>query len=180
MTGRPAGTPVEIWFQDEAQVGQKGTHAYIWAPIGSRPLMVHDNRHGSAYIFCAICPKRGVGAAINTPSANTEMMNLHLAEISTQVASGAHAVLVCDGAGWHQRGTALQVPANITLLSLPPYSPELNPMEHVWDYLRQNKLCALGWDRYDDIVDECKSAWNWLIVDPTRIQSIGTRDWAVC
>ena len=104
MVGRPAGTPVEIWFQDEARVGQKGTHAYIWAPIGSRPLMVHDNRHDSAYIFGAICPKRGVGAAIITPSANTEMMNLHLAEISAQVASGAHAVLVCDGAGWHQRG----------------------------------------------------------------------------
>ena len=115
-----------------------------------------------------------------TPAANTEMMNLHLAEISTQIAPGAHAVLVCDGAGWHQRGKALQVPANITLLSLPPYSPELNPMEKVWDYLRQNKLCALVWDSYNEIVDACKTAWNWLIADPKRIQSIGTRDWAVC
>ena len=112
-----------------------------------------------------------------TPSANTEMMNLHLAEISTQVAKGAHAVLVCDGASWHQRGRTLAVPANITLISLPPYSPELNPMENVWDYLRQNKLCAAVWDSYDDIVDACKTAWNWLIADPERITSIGTRDW---
>jgi putative transposase len=190
--------PIEIWFQDEARVGQKGTHAYIWARlakgsirqrrmerqgeglVGSRPLMVRDNRHDSAYIFGAICPRRGVGAAMITPAANTEMMNLHLAEITTQVALGAHAVLVCDGAGWHQRGKKLKVPANITLLSLPPYSPELNPMEKVWDYLRQNKLCALVWDSYDEIVDACKTAWTWLIADPERIQSIGIREWAVC
>ena len=72
--------------KDEARVGQKGTHAYIWAPIGSRPLMVHDNRHTSAYLFGAICPARGVGAAMIVPHANTEAMNLHLQEISTQVA----------------------------------------------------------------------------------------------
>src|ERR1700712_5589595 len=113
------GKPIEIWFQDEARVGQQGTHAYVWAPIGSQPLMVRDNRHDSAYIFGAICPQRGVGAAMVTPAANTEMMNLHLAEISTQIASSAHAVLVCDGAGWHQRGKGLRVPTNITLLSLP-------------------------------------------------------------
>ncbi len=102
--------------------------------------MVRDNRHDSAYIFGAICPQRGVGAAMITPAANTDMMNLHLAEISTQVAAGAIAVLTCDGAGWHQIGGALVVPDNIVLLHLPPYSPELNPMENVWDYLRQNKL----------------------------------------
>jgi hypothetical protein len=123
-------------FQDEARVGQKGGHAYIWAPIGSRPLMVGDNRHDSAYLFGAICPARAVGAAMITPAASTEAMNFHLAEISTQIVADAHAVVVCDGAGWHQRGQDLQVPANISLLSLPPYSPEFNPMEEVWDYLR--------------------------------------------
>jgi hypothetical protein len=142
--------------------------------------MVRDNRHDSAYIFGAICPRRGVGAAMITPAANTEMMNLHLAEISTQVGSGGHAVLVCDGAGWHQRGSALQVPPNISLLSLPPYSPERNPMEKVWDYLRQNKLYAFVWESYDEIVDACANAWRWLMADPERIKSIGTRAWAVC
>jgi hypothetical protein len=140
--------------------------------------MVRDNRHDSAYIFGAICPQRGVGAAMITPSANTEMMNLHLAEVSVQVAQGAMAVLICDGAGWHQTGGALIVPDNIVLLHLPPYSPELNPMENVWDYLRQNKLCARVWDSYDDIVVACAAAWQWLTADPTRIASIGTRDWA--
>jgi hypothetical protein len=140
--------------------------------------MVRDNRHDSAYIFGAICPERGVGAAIIMPAANTEAMNIHLAEISTQVAPGAHAVLVCDGAGWHQRGGALVAPDNITLLPLPPYSPELNPMENVWAYLRANKLCNLVWDSYDAIVDACKGGWDFLIADPDRIRSIGTREWA--
>jgi hypothetical protein len=140
--------------------------------------MVRDNRHVSTYIFGAICPARAVGAAMIMPHADTWAMNAHLAEISAEVAPGAHAVLVCDGAGWHQRGKKLSVPDNITLLSLPPYSPELNPMENVWDYLRQNKLCATVWETYDDILDACQSAWRFLTNDPDRIRSIGHRKWA--
>lgn len=126
-----AGKPVEVWFQDEARVGQKGWIPYRWAPIGSRPPAVRDNRHDSVYLFGAICPDREVGAAIIMPAANTAAMNEHLKEISTQVRPDAHAVLICDGAGWHQRGKQLKVPANITLIRLPPYSPELNSMENV-------------------------------------------------
>lgn len=140
--------------------------------------MVRDNRHDTAYLFGAICPTRGVGAAMITPAANTECMNLHLEEISTQITAGARAVLVCDGAGWHQTGGELDLPDNIVLLHLPPYAPELNPMENVWDYLRQNKLCATVWNSYDEIVQACKTAWNWLIDDPERIRSIGNRAWA--
>ena len=178
LLGSTAGTPVEIWFQDEARVGQKGTHAYVWAPLGSRPPMVRDNRHDTAYLFGAICPARGVGAAIITPAANSECMHLHLQEISTQVSPGARAALVCDGAGWHQRGGELEVPDNIVMLHLPPYSPELNPMENVWAYLRANKLCARVWDDYEAILRACKEAWHFLINDPDRIRSIGTRDWS--
>jgi transposase len=173
-----AGRPIEVWFQDEARVGQKGGHTYIWAPIGSRPAMVRDNRHDSAYLFGAICPARGVGAAIIMPSVNTEAMNEHLREIATQIDPGAHAVLVLDGAGWHQAGGELSVPDNITLLSLPPYAPELNPMENVWEFLRSNRLCALIWETYDTIIKACRDAWNFLIDDPDRIRSIGTREWA--
>jgi transposase len=178
LLGTSATTPIEIWFQDEARVGQKGTHAYIWAPIGSRPLMVRDNRHDSAYLFGAICPDRGVGAAIIMPAANTEAMNEHLREISTQVTPGALAVLLCDRAGWHQTGGKLILPDNIVQLPLPPYCPELNSMENVWAYLRQNKLCATVWDSYQAIVDACKTGWDFLINDPDRIRSIGSRVWA--
>ena len=122
-----AGQPVEIWFQDEARIGQKGGHAYLWAEVGSRPVMVRDNRHDSAHLFGAMCPGRGVGAAIVMPVMNAEAMNEHLKDISAKVTQGSHAVLVLDGAGWHQTGGDLIVPDNITLLPLPPYAPGIEP-----------------------------------------------------
>ena len=91
------------------------------------------------------------------PHADTQAMSAHLAEIAKTVASGAHALLILDGAGWH--GSAeLEVPDNITLLKLPPYSPELNPMENVWAYLRANKLAISVFDNYAQIVDRCCEA----------------------
>ena len=178
MPASAAGKQIEVWFGDEARVGQKGSLEYIWAPIGSRPPMVRDMRHESVHLFGAICPARALGAAIIMPAVNTEAMNEHLAEISTQVAPHAHALLVCDGAGWHQPGKRLIVPDNMTLLPLPPYSPELNPMENVWDYLRGNKLSSLVCDSYELIVEACRQAWLFLVNDPERIVSIGTRSWA--
>jgi transposase len=173
-----AGGPIEIWFQDEARVGQKGGLEYLWGPVGSRPPMVRDNRHDSAYLFGAICHARNIGAAIIMPGVNAEAMGEHLQEISAQVAPGAHAVVVCDGAGWHQPGERLRVPANITLLPLPPYSPELNPMENIRDYLRGNKLSRRVWESYEAIVTACKQAWLFLISDVERINSIAHRTWA--
>ena len=115
------------------------------------------------------------------PTTNTEAMNEHLREISTQVSPSAHAVLVCDGAGWHQQGKRLRAPDNITLLRLPPYSPEpcsasrLKPMENIWDYLRGNKLNRRIWDSYEAIVAACKDAWHFLVADKHRIDSIARR-----
>ena len=104
-------------------------------------------------------------------------MRTHLAEIAKTVASGAHALLILDGAGWH--GSAeLEVPDNITLLKLPPYSPELNPMENVWAYLRANRLAISVFDNYEQIVDRCCEAWNFFANDKTAITSITTRQWA--
>jgi hypothetical protein len=175
LPGEAAGKPIEIWFQDEARVGQQGSLEYLWAPIGSRPPAVPDNRHDSVYLFGALCPSRATGAAIIMPAANSEAMSEHLKEIGTQVAPGAHAALVCDRAGWHQLGARLMVPNTITWMPIPSYSPELNPMENVWDYLRGNKLSHRVWDTYDDIVQACAEAWRFLIGDPERIRSIATR-----
>ena len=99
-------------------MGQQGTLAYVWAERGSRPRAPKDLRYEWAYIFGAVCAERGVGAALVLPHANADAMTLHLAEISRTVAPGAHAVLVLDGAGWHQTGGRLRVPSNITLLHL--------------------------------------------------------------
>jgi hypothetical protein len=81
--------------------------------------MVRDNRHDSVHLFGAICPARRVGAAIIMPALNIEAMNEYLKEISTQIATSAHALLICDGAGWHQQRDKLRVPDNIILLPLP-------------------------------------------------------------
>jgi transposase len=105
-------------------------------------------------------------------------MNLHLQEISTQVSPGAFAVLTLDGAGWHQVGDRLVVPDNIGLLHLPPYSPELNPVENVWEFLRHNDLSNRVYANYEAIVDACCIAWNKLIAAPARIRSIATRGYA--
>ncbi len=169
---------MELWWQDEARVGQQGTLTRVWADKGSRPSAPRDQRYSWAYLFGAICPGPGVGAALVLPTANARMMNLHLAEISANVAPDAHAVLACDGAGWHQTGSSLRVPANVTLLHLPPYSPELNPVENVWAFLRANKLSNRVFDTYDAIVDACCDAWTWLTSKPECITSIRTRSWA--
>jgi transposase len=112
------------------------------------------------------------------PRVSTEAMNAHLAEISTQVAPGAHAVVVLDGAGWHKPGGELRLPANLTLLPLPPYAPELNPVENVWEYLRGNRLSLTVWDTYDQIVEACCNAWNAFLQQPDVIASVAKRDWA--
>ncbi|CAH2396890.1 hypothetical protein MES4922_180028 [Mesorhizobium ventifaucium] len=101
LAGLPKGRPVEIWFQDEARVGQKNGLVRQWARRGTRPRQPADQRYKSAYLFGAICPARGMGAALALPFADTEAMQLHLDEISRNVTKGAHAVLLLDRAGWH-------------------------------------------------------------------------------
>jgi hypothetical protein len=117
-------TPVEVWFQDEMRVGQKNKLTYRWARKGSRPRAAHDQRTQSTYLFGAVCPERGAGAALVLPACNTEAMQLHLDEIASKIAPGAHAILLLDQAGWHG-AKALKVPNNISLLQPPPRAPEL-------------------------------------------------------
>ncbi|OJU99890.1 MAG: transposase [Nitrobacter sp. 62-23] len=174
---RAQGKPIEIWFQDEARIGQQGTLTRVWAMRGSRPRAPRDRRYDWAYLFGAACPQRGVAAGLVMPTANAEAMSLHLAAISRKVAPGAHAVLVLDGAGDHGAGT-LRTPDNVTVLQLPPYAPELNPIENVWEYLRANKLAITVFDDYDDIVATTCEAWNFFANDPDRIASITSRTWA--
>ena len=169
---------IEVWFQDEARVGQQGTLVYVWAERGSCPVATRDCRRNWAYIFGAVCPERAVGEALVMPFVNIEAMNRHLQQISRRVAFGAHAALIVDGAGWHRPGGELIIPDNITLIRLPPYCPELNPIENVWEYLRGNLLSMTVWETYNAIVDACCNAWNFFISDRDRVVSITTRSWA--
>lgn len=139
--------------------------------------MPADQRYDNTYLFGAICPKRGKGAALVLPSANTEAMQLHLDEISKNVARNACAVVLMDRAGWHSTGK-LVVPKNLTIILLPSKSPELNPVENVWQYLRSNYLSNQVFKDYTAIVDAACDAWSALVEQPNVITSIGMRDWA--
>jgi transposase len=148
-----------------------------WARRGSRPRQPADQRYESAYLFGAICPARGKGAALALPVADTVAMQLHLNEISRHVAKGAHAIVLLDRAGWHTTGK-LRMPANITPILLPSRAPELNPVENIWQYMRANWLSNRVFDTYDAIIDAACDAWQKLIAQPQTITAIGLRDWA--
>jgi hypothetical protein len=139
--------------------------------------MVRNNRHDTVHLFRGLCPARGAGAAIIMPAVNRAAMNQHRKEIRTQVAIGAHAILVCGGAVWHQQGGRLRVPDNITLLPLPADVPELNGMEKRLAVSTSEQAEPPLWDSYQAIVLACQEAWHLLIHDPLRIASIGTRAW---
>ena len=166
--------PLEWWFQDEARVGQQGTLTHVWAETGSRPSRVRQTEYEWVYLYAAVNPATGASSAMLAPNVNTAYMNAHLEFISGQVAPGAHAVLVLDQAGWHV-AKALAVPENITLLHLPPYSPELNPVERVWDYMRSHYLSNRVFKDYDELFEVTAAAWNRL--DQERLKSICHTAW---
>ncbi len=173
----PPDAPIEVRFQDEARVGRKNGLASQWAKRGTRPRRVKDLRYKNACIFGAVCPARGTGAGPVMPFADTDAMNRHLEEIGRTVAGGAHAVLSMDRAGRHTTGE-LEMPETILPVFLPPRSPELNPVENIWQYIRDNRLSNRVFETCDDIVEASCEAWNKLIDTPRKIVSIGLRQWA--
>ena len=166
-----------MWFGDEARIGQKNKIGRRWAKRGTRPSAPHDQRTASTYIFGAICPQDGKAAGLVMPWCNTEAMAHQLALLSKHVAPGRHAALLLDQAGWHT-SIKLDVPANITIVPLPPKCPELNPQENVWQFMRDNWLSNRVFASYDNLVDHCCDAWNKLLAQPWTIMSLGLRQWA--
>ena len=128
---------IEVWFGDEARIGQKNKVTRRLARWGTRPSAPHDQRTASTYIFGAICPQDGKAAGLILPWCNTQAMNLHLAEITAHVALGRHATLLMDQAGWHM-SAKLVVRSNNTIVPLPPKCPELKRGgEHLAVHARQ-------------------------------------------
>src|SRR4051794_33164 len=173
----PEAERVELWFMDEARIGQKGRLTHVWYQKGMRPRGVRQQGFASAHLFGAVCPERGEGVALVLPEVSTAAMSTFLAELSRAVPAGTHAALVLDGAGWHVSDD-LSVPANLTLIHPPPYSPELNPVERVWEYLRDrwlsHRVLAGG---YEAVVDAACAAWNALLAEPGRLQSLTSFPW---
>ena len=177
---------IEVWFGDQARIGQKNKITRRWAKRGSRPSAPQDQRTASTYIFGAICPMQGKAAGLILPWCNIAAMELFLVELSAKVAPGRPAVLLLDQAGWHV-SARLRVPTtaanasrfgDITIMALPAKCPELNPQENVWQFMRDNWLSNRVFTCYDNLVDQCADAWNKLVEQPWRIMNLGLQNWA--
>ncbi len=154
---------------DEARFGQKGRVCHRWFTRGQRPPGLCDQRYSWTHLFAAVRPASGDSFALVLPQVSTVAMNTFLAQFAATLAADEHAVMVLDRAGWHT-AKKLDIPRNVTLIWLPPYSPELNPVERVWLYLRERHLSHRLLDTYDAIVDALCRAWNALTTE--RIRSL--------
>ena len=152
-------------------MGQKGRLCHRWWARGRRPPGRCDRRFEWAYLFAAVEPATGADVALVLPEATTATMGLFLAEFAAGLPEDVHAVLVLDRAGWHG-AKALAVPPDVTLVPLPPYSPELNPVERVWLYLRERFLSHRVLDGYEAVLDAACRAWNALVAEPSRLASL--------
>ena len=121
-------------------------------------------------------PYAGYATPVSRTRLDTAAMNLFLAELGQAVAPGAHGIVLMDKAGWHT-ASDLVVPENLSLVFLPPYSPELNPIERLWLHLRDNRLSHCVFQTTGEIVDTCCDAWNWLLGQTGRIRSLCSYPW---
>lgn len=168
---------VDIWFEDETRVGQQGSLTRIWAEKGTRPRIPRQQQFLYEYIFGAVCPQKEKAIGLVLPYVCTESVQLLVNEISKETPQGHIAVIILDGAGFHH-ANELKIPDNIRFLFLPPYSPELNPVEQIWQYLKDKFLANRVFDSLEDILDACCEAWNAFANNPSLIASLTTRDWA--
>ena len=163
-----------LYFQDEARVGQKGRVCHRWWLRGQRPPGLVDQRYSFAYIFAAIEPASGTDFCLVLPVVSIAAMTEFLRRFSQALAANVHAALVVDGAGWHT-SKELVVPDNITLIFLPPYAPQLNPVERVWLYLRERFLSMRLHADYHAILDAVCDAWQRITAE--RLRSLCAFPW---
>ena len=165
-------------FQDEARFGQKGTITRVWARRGSRPRAVRQLRYTSLYVLVAVCMSTGATSALIMPELNADVLNLFLEQLSRELPAGVHAVLIWDGAGFHTSGD-LEVPRNISVILLPPYSPELNPVENLWHYLRAHHWSNRAYRDYDELESEAAQSLCTVCLDRKKVKSIGNAEYVM-
>lgn len=167
MKDKHPGKRLRGFVQDEARVGQQGTLTRVWARTGSRPTAVKQTEYQWLYVWAAVDPVTGDSAAMITPTVNTDLMNTFLDGLSGMLAADEHAIVVLDNAGWHV-AKALKIPQNLTLMHLPPYSPELNSAENLWQYLRSHWLSNRQFADYDALFDAARQAMDRLTPDTLK------------
>jgi hypothetical protein len=165
---------VRLLFQDEGRFGRISDRRRCWAPLPSRPVVGHHVVREYVYVMSAVSPKDGRLVSLVMPWVDSEVMSIFLSHTAQEFPDDL-CVLIFDGAGWH-RANDLRVPKNMVLISLPPYSPELNPVEHIWDYLRDalgNKILH----SLDEVIDFLCATITPLFQQPEVVRSMTCFDW---
>jgi transposase len=170
------GKRIEVWFQDEARFGQQGTLTRVWAPVGSRPRAVKQTQYDYLYVLGAVCPQTGRTAGLLAPNLNTHTVNAFFDQLAKEIKPQVHVVLIWDQAGYHTSGE-LKVPANVTLVNLPPRSPELNPVENLWHWLRSHHWSNRIYANYDALRAAACDAWQRSCLNPKLIKSVCAVPW---
>ena len=171
ITAEHSGKQLRVYFQDESRFGQQGTTTNVWAPRGSRPTAVRQTEYGYLWVLGAVCPETGHAEGLLSPLLNTKVINTFLEQFSKTIPAEEHAVMIWDGAGFHT-SKQLRVPDNISLLQLPAYSPELNPIENLWHYLKSHYWSNRAYADYDALEEAAVSAWRTAVLDPAIIKSV--------
>ena len=172
-----AQSPIKLMFQDEARFGRISDVRRCWAPRPVRPLCQAMLTHEYTYTYAAVDVLSGELDSLSLPHVNTSCMQLFLDEVGRRHPD-RRIVMVLDGAGWHA-GAQLRPPANIRLLSLPPYAPELNPVEHVWDELREKRFHNHVFDSLHALEDHLEMALRDFEQNPLLIRSIVAWPWII-
>jgi hypothetical protein len=168
---------MRVLFQDEGRFGRISDARCGWAPLPLRPAVGSQIVREFVYAYAAVCPADGQMASLILPWVDARLMSLFLAHTATQF-PGDYCVLILDGAGWHT-AQELTVPANMKLLALPPYSPELNPAEHIWEYIRENDMRNRIFDDLDEVVDVVAVSLHRLHQAPDTLRSMTAFPWIV-
>ncbi len=162
---------LRVFFQDESRFGQQGTMTTVWARKGSRPIAVRQTEYDYLWVIGAVCPETGQAEGLLSPRLNTDVINVFLEQFAATLTEDEHAVMLWDGAGFHT-SKRLQVPDNITLIQLPPYSPELNPIENLWHYLKSHYWSNRTYEDYDELEQAAIDAWHLAVLDADLMMSV--------
>lgn len=171
------GRTVRLMFQDEGRFGRLSDPRRCWSPVGIRPDVFAQVVRESTFAFAAVSPHDGTLDSLILPETNAEMMSLFLAEIAVRHAE-EYILMVMDQAGWHI-AKDLKIPKNIRLIWLPPYSPQCNPTEHVWDEIREKWFSNRVFQSLDAVEDALVDALATLESDKKRILGLTGFDWII-
>ena len=167
---------MKLFFQDEGRFGRINNIKKCWVPKKDRAIVGQQIIRQYTYAFTAVCPETGENYSLILPWADTTTMNIFLSGFSKEF-EHFRVVMAMDKAGWH-RSNNLKIPDNITFLFLPPYSPELNPVENIWDYIREQKeFNNHTFNSLDEVTDNLANALYELYDEKDIVRSICLFKW---